>query len=77
MTKAQAVAEFNEEVMPLVRARYEQDGVPDRPARAEAWNDFTDYLQKNGRITAKQYSTWLYPRIPNPCGDYSRFMGRR
>jgi len=66
MTKEEAVAEFKEYVLPQVRAQYERDGVPDWPARREAWNNFTDALQKEGRITARQYDTWDHPSITSP-----------
>lgn len=58
MTKAEAVREFKEEVLPYVVAQYGKD---DRPAIREAWNDWTDMLQKDGRISAKQYNTWVGP----------------
>lgn len=62
MTKAQAVAEFKSQVLPAVRHAHEQDGVPDYPARCEAWNDFTDELCRSRRITSSQYSRWSHPR---------------
>jgi len=33
----------------------------DGPMLAEAWNEFTDYLCKNGEITEHQYNTWTHP----------------
>ena len=65
MTKAQAVAEFKEYVMPAVRKAYEQDGRMDRVARREEWNNFTDGLCKDRSITMHQYETWTHPAI---CG---------
>jgi hypothetical protein len=53
MTKTQAVAEFQQHVLPHV--------LPDGAARRQAWNDFTDALCKAGRITSHQYNTWLSP----------------
>lgn len=61
MTKKEALAEFKENIMPVIRERYEQDGVPDGPARCEAWNNFTDALQKDGRITRYQCDNWTNP----------------
>ncbi len=61
MTKKQAVAEYRETVLPAVRQQYERDGRIDKPARAEAWNNFTDYLCKSGQITMRQYETWGHP----------------
>lgn len=65
MSKADAVADFKENVMPGVREAYEKDGRPDFIARSEAWNNFTDALCKDGLITMHQYETWTHPAI---CG---------
>ena len=56
--------EYN--VLPYVRNEYEQDGLPDLPARREAWNNWTDSLCKNGDISDWQYENWGHP--PS-CGD--------
>ena len=61
MTKAQATLEFKQHILPLIKQTYELDGVADWPARQEAWNNFTDTLQKCGHITSVQYSTWVHP----------------
>lgn len=63
MTKKEAVEEFKAHAMPWIQEQYEQDGRPDWPARREAWNNFTDMLQKEGRITMRQYETWTHPSI--------------
>lgn len=60
-TKREAVEEFKRDVLPDVRATYEQDGQIDRCARCEAWNNWTDGLCKLGRITPEQYATWVSP----------------
>lgn len=52
---------FKAEALPLIRDEYEQDGRRDLPARRKAWNNFTDYLQKEGLITMHQYETWIHP----------------
>ena len=44
MTWEQAREQFESEVFPYVQAQYEQDGVPDWPARREAWNNWKDSL---------------------------------
>jgi hypothetical protein len=73
MTKEEAVAEFKEYVLPGVRAQFEQDDRPDWPARSEAWNDYTDALQKSGRITVRQYESWVHPKITSgPSRDWTR-----
>jgi len=61
MTKVQAKKEFRAYVLPTVKERYEIWGNPDWPARREAWNNFTDQLCKDGRITLRQYETWGNP----------------
>ena len=60
-TKREALALFRAEVLPAVRAQYEQDGRVDRVARAEAWNNWTDALCKDRVITTRQYETWDNP----------------
>jgi hypothetical protein len=46
LTKTQFEEMFREEVLPYIAQRYEQDGIPDKPARREAWNDTVDaYIQ--------------------------------
>ena len=61
MTKREALAIFKADVLPGVRAQYEQDGRTDTPARCEAWNNWTDALCKDRQITLKQYETWTNP----------------
>lgn len=61
MTKAQALATFRRDVLPAVRAEYEQDGRVDAVARREAWNNWTDALCKDRQITSRQYETWDNP----------------
>lgn len=54
MTKREAVQLFKSEGY-YKRAQY------DLSALREAWNNFTDSLQRAGQITAKQYDTWDNP----------------
>ena len=42
---------FEDEVLPLVKAAHEQDGLVDGPARREAWCNFVDSLNKDGELT--------------------------
>ena len=69
MTRDEAIEEF--EACPygglqsVIRA-YEADGIPDWPARREAWNNFTDMLCKDRRISDWQYNNWSQPEC---CGD--------
>ena len=66
MLHADAVRVFEEEMMPLIKHIHEQDGVPDIPARSEAWNNWTDQLCKGRIISDWQYANWSHP--PS-CGD--------
>lgn len=58
MSKKDALREFKQFVLPEVVAKY---GHYDKPAINEAWNDYTDGLQKDGLITATQYNNWTNP----------------
>jgi hypothetical protein len=58
MTKKEAVAEFHEIFPPEV---FQYHGSLDKLARCEAWNNYTDLLCKDGKITLKQYETWTHP----------------
>ena len=60
-----AVEYFNCDILPSVEKEYEQDGVPDWPARSEAWNNWTDMLCKDEQISDWQYENWSQPRS---CG---------
>ncbi len=62
MTKREAEKEWRESILPEIRKQYEPDGRVDGPARAEAWNNYTDILLSEGRITEKQYETWCHPK---------------
>ena len=58
MTWAQACEQFASEILPHMQTIYEQDGVPDWPARSETWNNWTDSLCKDGQISDWQYENW-------------------
>lgn len=64
-TKKQAEQDFKNNILPSVINRFEQDGKKDKPARREAWNNFTDMLCKDGRISDNQYNNWTQPAICN------------
>ena len=52
---------FKEHVLPYVIEHYEQDGIIDKPARCEAFNDYTDVLCKDGEISEYLYNTICIP----------------
>jgi hypothetical protein len=62
ITWEQACEIFEEDILPEVKAHYEQDGVKDIPARSETWNNWTDSLCKNEQISDWQYENWPHPR---------------
>ena len=58
-------ARFDAEILPHVKEQYEQDGIPDVPARSEAFNDWTDALCKDGEISDQLYSSIDHPSSCN------------
>lgn len=59
MTKQQFDNNFKMEVLPLIAKQYEQDGIPDRPARREEYNNLMDSHHRDGLITDKQVNDWV------------------
>ena len=57
MRKVDAIRLFRDEIMPYVNRRYPHDVV----AMRTAWNDWTDGMYKDGRITENQNYTWVFP----------------
>ena len=62
---ADACDQFEFDILPFIQDEYEEDGEPDWPARSEAWNNWTDFLCKDGQISDWQYENWSQPRV---CG---------
>lgn len=56
MTKVQAEKLFKEEYGEWMKTA-------DKVAIRTAWNDFTDYLCKDRRISNRQYNNWCHPRF--------------
>lgn len=54
MTKEEAITFFNKHIRPSIPE-------DDKPMLKQAWNDWTDALCKEGKITPKQYSSWVHP----------------
>lgn len=54
MTKKQAEQIFKEEYADFLKTATPTD-------KRCAWNDFTDFLYKDGHITERQYNTWTHP----------------
>jgi len=58
MTKKQALDEFKEHYIPSLDKIYGKDDVT---ARREAWNNYTDSLRADKKITNWQYENWTGP----------------
>jgi hypothetical protein len=50
MTKYQVHDYWREHILPFVRAAYENDGVPDLPARRESFNNLVASLERDGQL---------------------------
>jgi hypothetical protein len=76
MTKREFEEYFSSEVLPMVAEKYEQDGIPDKPARREAWNDTVDFYIQEGMLPESagnwSHPRWLETRKPNPMGPVGR-----
>ena len=59
ITKAEALREFREQWREALENNPRLKG--DTVAKSEAWNDYTDALCKEGRISASAYSNWANP----------------
>lgn len=59
ITKAQAMAEFQESWNEFVKANPQWKG--DSIAKREDWSNYTDMLQRDGRITSYQCDNWVNP----------------
>ncbi len=58
MNKQQFDQEFKQNDLHEIAKQYERDGVPDRPARREAYNNRVDAYQKDGLISEDDASEW-------------------
>lgn len=58
ITKEQFDQDFKMNDLQAVANQYEKDGIPDRPARREAYNNKVDFYQKDGLISEKKANKW-------------------
>lgn len=58
MTKQQFDQEFKMNDLEVIAKQYESDGIPDRPARREAYNNKVDHYQKEGLISEDDANEW-------------------
>ena len=63
MTKASVIAAFREAFPAKTFHRRDRRGRVhvDTVMRAEAWNNYTDMLARDGMISAAQYHNWTNP----------------
>ncbi len=61
MSKREFEAFFKSEVLPAVAARYERDGIPDKPARREEWNNTVDAFIRSGELH-ESAENWSHPK---------------
>ena len=64
ITYERAVQMFIDHELPDIQNAYEEDGVPDRPARNEGWHNWLDWMCANGEINYNQAKDW---DIPDCC----------
>ena len=57
---ADACDTFTTEILPMIQEQYEQDGIPDIPARCEAWNNWIDGLNQDDQISDWQVENWSH-----------------
>ena len=60
LTEEEVTEMWENNILPLVVKAYESDGVPDRPARRESFNNYTDQLCNECEITEDQYDEYCY-----------------
>lgn len=56
--KKQFDQEFKMQDLEFIANQYEQDGVPDKPARREAYNNKLDAYNRDGLVTNEQADEW-------------------
>tara|TARA_Y100000310_G_scaffold315329_1_gene365732 strand:+ start:499 stop:723 length:225 start_codon:yes stop_codon:yes gene_type:complete len=65
LTRTEAIATWENVMLPEIQEAYERDGEPDYIARSEDWNNWTDMLCQDGQISDWQYENWTHP---DSCG---------
>jgi len=62
MTRNQVWQQFKTDILPHIKKTYERDGIPDKPARREAWNNYVDSLAQDGLVSYDDADNWSHPR---------------
>lgn len=60
MNKREFESFFRSEILPSVRARFEQDGIVDHVARNEEWNTIVDMMVQDGELPQRAVN-WVSP----------------
>lgn len=63
LSNKEIVEQWHEFDLPFIIETYEKDGVIDKPARRESFNNFTDMLCRDGQISDDQYNEICLPDI--------------
>ena len=58
MTQDEFDSYYKHVILEAIAQEYEQDGIPDRPARREAYNNTVDYLTKIGQVSEQDANEW-------------------
>lgn len=66
MTKKQAVKDFQRLIMHRIVEKEKETGFKDWPRRRTAWNDFTEFLHRERKISDNQVNNWTHPRCVKP-----------
>lgn len=62
LSKKQIDKDFILNILPSVEQTFEIDNRIDKPARCEAYNNYIDYLNKDGLISEKQANKYCIPK---------------
>lgn len=57
-TQSQFDREFKMDDLHVIAKQYESDGIPDRPARREAYNNKMDAYHRDGLIDDEAVNNW-------------------
>ncbi len=63
MTNEEVLTQWHETSLQRIHERYEQDYRIDIPARNEDFNNYVDFLCKDGMVTNGQYNNFCLPDI--------------
>lgn len=62
LSKKQIDKDFISNILPSVKQTFELNNRIDKPARYEAYNNYIDYLNKDGLISESQANKYCIPK---------------